>query len=81
MTVLIKPEERMKLIEDGLKQFPQLDDFRKLITWLLVEQETCIYHALREKIERELNENEIIPIDDSKLIILGWVLSLLEKKP
>ena len=35
---------------------------------------------LKEQIEKELNFNDVSQIDDSKLIILGWVLSLLEEK-
>lgn len=33
---------------------------------------------LKAEIENELNLNKVSGIDDSKLIILGWVLGLLE---
>jgi hypothetical protein len=70
----MKSDERMRLVEEGLKQFHQSDDFRKLLTWLLVEHEKCIKHSISEKIKKEMTTRGYAGV------WLDWILSLLEEK-
>lgn len=48
---LMTADERKKLVEDGLKQFHQSEEFRGLLTWLLQEQEKTFKAVMRTKIE------------------------------
>jgi hypothetical protein len=70
---------KKELVEKGLKQFHQSEEFRGLLEWILNEHEKQIKSKLKENIESRIHENKDFgnwfeaQEDD-------WFLSLLQEE-